>query len=800
MTMMTPLLFFLGALFVAVGGVLFFHIENKKKIRALMGLKLLLVRFPRNSSDGKQLNDEINFSEQFFSGFSTFKEPVIFEVAVPYIGEDICFYISISEKNVSTLTRHIQSIWKDAQVEIVEDYNIFNYSGAVSVAKISQKKHFAFPVRTYRDLEVDTFSPIVGGLSKISELGEGGAIQFVILPADKKEKKRISSMIQSLKKGEKIGFTPSDLSISLGDIDQAVTKGFEQKKEMAEKYIDDTAVKALERKISKPLFKINVRIVASAPDQNLADSIVNGIAVGFSQLNSPEYNEFNIVQPSSVRDFIHKFSFRIFDKDESVLLNTEEIASVFHFPTAFTAVPKIKELRYKEVPSPSILPKNGLKIGVSRYRGESKDVRIVQDDRRRHLYVLGQTGTGKSVFLNNLSIQDIRNGEGLCIIDPNGDLFEDILARIPKGRAKDVVVFDPADLQYPFGLNMLEYDERFPEQKTFIINELMGIFDTLYDLKTTGGPMFEQYTRNALLLLMDDPRAGFTILEIPRVLSDASFRKQLLVSCKNIIAKDFWEKEAEKAGGEAALANLVPYITSKFSTFIANDYVRPIIAQSKSTLKFREIMDEGKILLVNLSKGRIGEINASLLGMIIVGKITMAAFSRTDIPIEKRRDFYLYIDEFQNFTTPSVATILSEARKYKLCLIVAHQFISQLSDKIRDAVFGNVGSMVVFRVGADDAEYLEKQFAPVFEKENLINIDNLNAHTKLLLNNQISPPFNIEVPLPERISRESDVDSIRDISRSTYGRPRDIVEQDIYARLRGNYVKKNIPELEENKS
>ena len=411
----------------------------------------------------------------------------------------------------------------------------------------------------------------------------------------------------------------------------------------------------------------------------------------------------------------------------------------------------------------------------------------MREDRRRHLYVIGQTGTGKSVFLNNLAGQDISNGDGVCVIDPNGDLFEDLLARVPKSRINDVVVFDPGDLERPLGLNMLEYDSRFPEQKTFIINELMGIFDTLYDLKTTGGPMFEQYTRNALLLLMDDPSDGYTILEIPRVLADAEFRKKLLAKCKNIIAKDFWEKEAEKAGGEASLANLVPYITSKFNTFIANDYVRPIIAQSHSTLKFREIIDEGKILLVNLSKGRIGDLNASLLGMILVGKLTIASFSRTDIPMEKRRDFYLFIDEFQNFTTPSIATILSEARKYRLCLTIAHQFIGQLSDKIKDAVFGNVGSMVAFRVGADDAEYLVKQFEPVFGVNNLLNIDNLNAHVKLLINSQVTAPFNMFEPFPPR--GDSNIsDLAREYSRLTYGRSRETVEQEIYNRLKGRDV------------
>jgi len=328
---------------------------------------------------------------------------------------------------------------------------------------------------------------------------------------------------------------------------------------------------------------------------------------------------------------------------------------------------------------------------------------------------------------------------------------------------------------------MLEYDSKHPEQKTFIINELINIFDKLYDLHLTGGPIFEQYTRNALLLLMDDPEEQATLMEVPKVMADSEFRGRLLSKCKNIVVKDFWEKEAEKAGGEAALQNLTPYITSKFNTFIANDYMRPMIGQARTTINFREIIDSGKILLVNLSKGRLGDINSSLLGLIIVGKIVMASFSRVDMPQEQRRDFYLYIDEFHNFTTESIYTILSEARKYRLCLTIAHQFIGQLQEKIRDAVFGNVGSLAVFRVGADDAKYLVIQFDPVFSETDLVNIDNFNVYLKLLVRGQTTKPFNIQTFPPTKGS-EDIVKICRELSRLKYGREREQVEEEIVKR------------------
>ena len=385
-----------------------------------------------------------------------------------------------------------------------------------------------------------------------------------------------------------------------------------------------------------------------------------------------------------------------------------------------------------------------------RFSRENKTIRLSDDDRRRHLYVIGQTGVGKSVMIENLAVEDIKRGKGVCFIDPHGDAVEKILSLIPKGRVDDVIVFDPGDIWRPIGFNILEYDFDKPEQKTFIINEMVGILDRLYDLKTTGGPMFEQYLRNALLLLMEDaPNEPATLVEVPRIFSDAAFRDRKLARITNPVVVDFWEKEATKAG-EAALANMTPYITSKFNNFIANDYVRPIIGQVKSAFNFRQAIDEGKILLVNLSKGRIGDINANLLGMIIVGKILMAALSRVDIEQEKRRDFSLFMDEFQNISTDSIATILSEARKYRLNLVIAHQFIAQLNEKIRDAVFGNVGSMAAFRVGAEDAEFLIKYFAPVFTKA-ILSISAISTPTPKLSSTTSRRPPSICAPFrPKR--------------------------------------------------
>jgi len=491
---------------------------------------------------------------------------------------------------------------------------------------------------------------------------------------------------------------------------------------------------------------------------------------------------------TQLRKLFYRFSFRIFNESESIVLSAAELAGIFHFPSPTLLTPHIKWLKAKQAPAPDNLPEQGLIIGENIFRGAKRTVRILDDDRRRHFYIVGQTGTGKSVLLQEMMKQDIEQGKGVCLIDPHGDLAEKMLGLIPASRAEEVIYFNPGDPERPLGLNMLEYDPKFPEAKTFVVNELIEIFEKLYNLKALGfgGPVFEQYMRNALLLVMEHPESGSTLIEIPKVLSDAGFRKYKLSHCKNIVVKNFWELEAEKAGGEAALANMVPYITSKMNIFIANDLVRPIVSQQQSAFNLRKIMDEGKILIINLSKGKLGDINSYLLGMIIVGKILIASFSRADIPEEKRRDFYLYIDEFHNVTTKTITAALAEARKYRLNMIFGHQFIGQLDEDTRKAIFGNVGSILAFRVGPDDAKYLIIEFEPIFDEEDLVNLDNYNAALRLLIKGETSRPFNI-VTFPPSKENPEITRLIKEHSRLKYGRDRGQVESELHQRLQKRF-------------
>ena len=758
---------------------------TKGRVVRALGTKLFLIKLPKEYSQKGEKNEKsekemIAVAEQFLSNLAQIKSKgwwenfyfgpphLVFEIAVPRIGEEIYFYLSVSKRFSEFVEKQIHGFYPDASIEAVEDYNIFASHASNSGGFFSLTKKYTLPIKTYQTLGTDSLGAITTALSKIEGDKEGGSLQIILRPAKK-------------------GWNQAGIEEAKSIARPSTPKKSETELPKTQPVVDEEKIKGLKDKASKPGFEVNLRFVTSAETKERSDQILSHIGGSFAQFDSLTLNSirFNSLKKKNLKKLIYNFSFRLFNERQKMILNSEEVASLFHFPLPTTATPKIKWLKTKPASPPANLPVEGLILGKNIYRGDEKVVKIKRDDRRRHLYTIGQTGTGKSVFLQNMIRQDIENGEGVAVLDPHGDLAEKVLEFIPKERMDDVIYFNPPDTASPFGLNMLEYDPRYPEQKGFVVNEMISIFDKLYDLKSTGGPIFEQYARNAMLLIMDDPESGSTLLEVPKVLADAEFRKYKLARCKDTTVKDFWEKEAEKAGGDAALANMVPYITSKMNMFLTNEIMRPIVSQQKSSFDFRKIMDDKKILLVNLAKGKLGGPNSSLLGLIIVGKILMAALSRVDIPEQERSDFYLYMDEFQNFTTESIATILAEARKYKLGLTIAHQFIGQLDEKIKTAIFGNVGSMACFRIGADDAEFLVKQFEPVFSPQNLINIDNFNAYVKILIDGEVSQPFSIKT-YPPKTGDQKIIETAKEFSKTKYGRERETVEREILERSNFN--------------
>lgn len=765
----------------------------------------------------KDLKETIAVAESLFSGLGSIRPRG--KIRTFFMGRDdelsleivmieglIRFYMVIPQHLQAFIEQQVLAQYPYATVEEVADYNIFRPKGAIAAASLVPNKHWIFPFRSFRKMDTDPLNSITNALSKL-EKTQGGAIQIVIRTARGTWRRKGQKIARAMQQGKSLdkalatagGWQYAQKASGIiggvvtGAVDAArTTKKDEAGKPSQTEYrlspLEQELIKSIEEKGSKPGFETCIRIVTSADFPSSADMQLYNITNAFAQYLGPESGiTFTQAKFISKARLVSDFIYRFFDARRGFILNAEELASIFHFPLSGTETPNIEWLRARKAAPPVNIPTEGIILGENDYRGVRTTVRMLREDRRRHVYVIGTTGSGKTTIQVNMIIQDIKNGEGCCFIDPHGDAIDDIMKNIPSERADDVILFDPADYERPQGLNLIEFDPAHPEQKTFLINELIMIFDKLYDLRSTGGPMFEQYMRNALLLIMDDPESGSTLMEISRVLADEDFRKYKLSKTKNPVVYDFWTKEAQKAGGEAALANMVPYITSKLTQFVGNDIMRPIIGQQKSAFNVREIMDSKKILLVKLSKGMIGDMNAYLLGLVIVGKLTMAALSRGDIPEKDRHDFYLYIDEFQNFITDTIATILSEARKYRLCLTIGHQYVGQLSPKgdtkVRDAVFGNVGTIVCFRVGVDDAEMMAKQLAPVFGEYDVINVEARNAYIRLLINNTAARPFNITtLPKPEGDARIAA--AIKQLSRLKYGRDRSIIEAEIIERTK----------------
>ena len=517
----------------------------------------------------------------------------------------------------------------------------------------------------------------------------------------------------------------------------------------------------------------------SASTEETADAHFRNITSSFTQFTAPNLNKFFTRIPKKKKRFAVNFIFRHFvPVVNKLILSTEELASIYHFPSKFTETPNIDWLLAKDAPPPPDLPKEGLLLGKSDYRGEEMQIRIQVDDRRRHTYVIGQTGTGKSVFMSNMIIQDIQAGKGLCVVDPHGDLVEDILPHIPKERVDDVIVFEPFDTERPMGLNMLEYKSE--DQKDFAVQEMINIFYKLFPPEMIG-PMFEHTMRNVMLTLMAEQENPGTIVEIPRILTDEDYQKTWMPKLKDPIVRAFWEKEMAKTS-DFHKSEMLGYLVSKVGRFVENEMMRNIMGQSHSAFDLRDIMDNEKVLLVNLSKGKTGEVNSELLGLIIVSKIQMAAMGRADMPEEERKDFYLYVDEFQNFATDSFASILAEARKYRLNLIVAHQYISQLEEKIRDAVFGNVGTFITFRIGVEDAEIVAKELDPVFSETDVINIEKFHAYLRLMTNSRKSPPFTMGTYPPPSGGSQEIAEAVRQLSRLKNGRDKSVVEAEIMER------------------
>ncbi|HSW91027.1 MAG TPA: TraM recognition domain-containing protein, partial [Candidatus Saccharimonadales bacterium] len=548
--------------------------------------------------------------------------------------------------------------------------------------------------------------------------------------------------------------------------------------------LEKSTVEAIEEKTRYPAYEVLIRVVVSSNTASHSQALLKNVVAAFALFDSPSFNGFKFAVTKNVEELVTAYIFRFFPQTITQnILNSIELASIFHLPNQKNIpTSQVQRQMSKQVDGPTQLMDEGFLLGYNEFRGVKKPIRLSTNDRRRHAYIIGQTGTGKSVLLENLAFQDMMDGRGFAFVDPHGDSVENLLGKVPKERVEDIIYFNPGDMTNPIGLNMFEFDH--PDQKDFLVQEAINMLYGLYDPGHTGivGPRLEHIFRNCALLLMSDPNGG-TFIDIPKLLIDDDFMKSKLKYVTDQTVLDFWTKEYPESKKSNESGEVVSWVVSKFGPFISNDSMRNILGQTKSGFNLRDIMDNKKILLVNLSKGRMGELNSKLLGIIFVMKFQAAAMGRADMAEDERQDFSLYVDEFQNFATESFESILSEARKYRLNLILGNQFMTQLTDKIREAIIGNVGTVISGRIGITDAEILVKKFAPTFDAEDLTKMPNYQSVTSVMINNVPSAPFSMSFLPPMGQSNAQLSDALKRLSAAKYGKPRAQVEKDIFTRL-----------------
>ena len=723
----------------------------------------LLIALPKDNEI------KIDAAEQMFAAFhslknsgwfSFLKKEDHFSIEVVGLHEEIKFYISCPVHLRDFIEKQVNGAYPGAEIKEVDEPNIFSEGGKVAFASLVSKEADYFPIKTYKDLPTDGLSLLTSALSKMQD-GEGAIVQFVIRPEGEGWKNKGRSYLASTKKKE-------------ADPEKA-------------SYMNDPKkFDAIDTEISKPGFRVAIRVVVSSTSEQSAQSHLTNIKGSFAQFTSP-HNSLEkariFIKQLFMIDFIYRYM-PLFNRGSS-LFNSEELSTLIHFPNKTVETHHIHWLKAKNAPAPASVPSEGLYLGTSAYRGERRQIFMSEKDRQRHMYIVGKTGTGKSEFLKDMILQDIRAGKGLAVIDPHGELVEDVLQLLPPERAEDVIYFNPSIVDRPMGLNIMEVETE--DQMHFVAGSIIALMYKLYDPHKTGiiGPRFEHAIRNAMLTIMADP--GATFVELVRCLTDQKYVQELLPRVKDPMVRRYWTDQIAQTS-DFHKSEILDYIVSKFGRFVTNRTMRNIIGQSKSAFNFRQVMDQGKILLVNLSKGALGEEDSKFLGLIIVPMILAAAMSRVNLPTEKRRDFFLYVDEFQNFATQDFAVILSEARKYRLNLTVANQFVAQIEEDVKNAVFGNVGSLVSFRVGVPDANFLQHEFAPVFTESDLTNIERFHVYVKTIVANEPVPPFSMDLTRDlekeNALKNERLAEMVRELSLLKYGKPRDLVEQEINLRAK----------------
>ena len=723
----------------------------------------------------------------------------------------INYYAIVPAVLTETMKQAITAAYPSARLEEVHDPNFFSSTGgmdAVVGGEIELKDDFWYPIASYEETKRDASLGLINALS-VAKKGDGVGIQILFRPTDEGWTRKSLQRVQNLRDGKKgrreannfLGRLVYGFGNLVGDLAEALWKPPEahdpyKDSEKVLSNLEQEEITKIEEKTKYPGFEVLMRFVASSDSKTRSTALLGGVVSVFSQFDSPNYNGFKYNQIKRSRDLVEDYVLRNFPQEQNkFILNSVEMASIFHLPSQ-NSIPtsQVERQATKQVDGPAKLADEGVILGVNEFRGEKKVIRLRTKDRRRHTYVIGATGMGKSILLTNIAYQDMCDGRGFAFIDPHGDATELLMSKVPPERMDDVIYFEPGNMEQPVGMNMFEFQTE--DQKDFIVQEAINMLVSLYDPGNQGifGARAQHMFRNAALLLMSDPNGG-TFIDVPRCFTDPEFVKSKLKYVTDKTVYDYWTKEFPASQKSNDAGEVTSWFVSKWGPFLSNKMMRNILGQTKSGFNIREIMDNKKILLINLSKGKTGELNAKLLGMIFVMKFQAAAMSRADTAEDDRQDFCLFVDEFQNFSTESFESILSEARKYRLNLVLANQFMTQLTDKIREAILGNVGTIMSGRLGVTDAELMEKAFAPVFNAEDLHAMPNYSAIATVMMFDMPTSPFTMKLLPPMGESSNELMERMKVYASSKYGRPREDVEREIEARLADTSSKPAVPAM-----
>lgn len=695
----------------------------------------------------------------------------------------IRFYAVVPKHLAEFVEGQIYAQYPNAEIRYVNDYATKKREDQVyvSTGMIELDKSYIFPIKTFRNFEVDPLAAITSAVSEL-KLGEEAWIQFVLRPVANYWQEDSKKYITDIKEGKTAINSLGDALVKIfSDVSKSLqsTDGKGTPKEVVKLAPgQQEELNQVELKMMKLGFEVGIRVISKSTDRVRSEQILRDLVASFKQFTTAHLNSFvNASGNKSAQQIYEEYIKRTLDANAEDILNIEELASVYHLPNVSVETPNIMWSRARKAEPPMDIPLAG-EFGVNAfahtdYRGKRLEFGIKTEDRRRHFYLLGKTGVGKSTVFKNMFISDVLAGNGACFVDPHGEAIEELLDYIPSERINDVIYFDPGDVNNPVGFNLLELNDS--SQRDLVADGVVEVFKKQFGF--SWGPRLQYLLTNAVATALE--AQGTTILSVMRLLTDRNYRKFILKQVKDPILLKFWEEEFTQMSQNSKLVSeAIAPIQNKVGRFISSSVIRNIVGQVKSSFSLRSIMDEGKILLVNLAQGKIGEESSALLGGMIITRLQSTAMERIDIPIEQRRDFYLYVDEFQNFATDSFAKILSEARKFKLNLTMTNQYVDQIPLTVRQAIFGNVGTLASFVVSQSDASILANEFAPIFSAEDMVSLEAHSMYVKLCINGMTSKPFSAK-SLDIRYQKFGYKQDILQASRGRYSTQREVIEDKI---------------------